>query len=191
MATLQTENDAGSAYAVSQRDARPWLFVISIAVIAADYLTKLWISKHLFLGQARTLIPGVLRLTHVLNTGAAFSAFAESASPVTVRYALIAFSALAILVVGAMLWRAGRDFTLSGLALALILGGAAGNLYDRVYLHYVVDFIEVHIVHYHWPDFNLADSAIVTGACLLILEIFRPQASEASPHKRPQTDEVR
>ena len=127
----------------------------------------------------------------MLNTGAAFSAFAESASPVTVRYALITFSAIAIVIVGTMLWRAGRDFTLSGLALALILGGAAGNLYDRVALHYVVDFIEVHIVHYHWPDFNLADSAIVTGACLLILEIFRPQAREPLPSAPAQTNEVR
>jgi len=63
-------------------------------------------------------------------------------------------------------------------ALALILGGAIGNLYDRVYLSYVVDFLEVHIVHYHWPDFNVADSAIVVGACLLLLEMLRPQRAE-------------
>ena len=116
----------------------------------------------------------------MLNTGAAFSAFAETASPLTVRYALIGFSALAILIVGTMLWKAGRAFSLSGLALALILGGAIGNLYDRIWLHYVVDFLEVHIVHYHWPDFNVADSAIVVGACLLILEIFRPQPTEVN-----------
>ena len=57
-----------------------------------------------------------------------------------------------------MLWRIGRTFTLTSVALALILGGALGNLYDRIRLPYVIDFLEVHIVHYHWPDFNVADS---------------------------------
>ena len=81
----------------------------------------------------------------------------------------------AVLILLAMLWRVGRTLTVSSVALALILGGAIGNLYDRVRYHYVIDFIEVHIIHYHWPDFNVADSCIVVGACLLLIEIFRPQ----------------
>ena len=72
-----------------------------------------------------------------------------------------------------MLWRTGRTLSPTSVALALILGGALANLYDRVRFHHVVDFLEVHIVHYHWPDFNVADSSIVIGACLLLLEIFR------------------
>jgi len=64
-------------------------------------------------------------------------------------------------------------------ALGMILGGAIGNLYDRVRFSYVVDFIEVKIVHYHWPDFNIADSCIVVGACLLLLEIFRSQPEDS------------
>ena len=168
------------APAAAGLDAR-WVFLgISALVVVADRLSKLAVEQHLMLGGAYTVIPNVFRITHVLNTGAAFSAFAETASPLVVRYGLIGFSLLAILIVGSMLWMAGRAFTLSGLALALILGGAIGNLYDRIWLHYVVDFLEVHIVHYHWPDFNVADSAIVIGACLLILEIFRPQPTEAS-----------
>ena len=168
-----------SAQEAPRGDARWGLLGVTIAVIVLDRVTKLAIERHLTLGGARTVIPGVFRITHVLNTGAAFSAFAETASPLTVRYSLIGFSLLAILIVGSMLWKSGRAFTLSGLALALILGGAIGNLYDRIWLHYVVDFLEVRIVHYHWPDFNVADSAIVVGACLLILEIFRPQPAEA------------
>ena len=160
-------------------DARWSLLGVTLAVIVLDRVTKLAVEQHLQLGGAHTVIPGVFRITHVLNTGAAFSAFAETASPLTVRYSLIGFSLLAILIVGSMLWKSGRAFTLSGLALALILGGAIGNLYDRIWLHYVVDFLEVRIIHYHWPDFNVADSAIVIGACLLILEIFRPQPAEA------------
>ncbi len=165
----------------SRFDARWALLAITALVVAADRISKLAVEEHLLLGGAHTVIPGVFRITHVLNTGAAFSAFAETASPLTVRYSLIGFSVLAILIVGVMLWKAGRAFTLSGLALALILGGAIGNLYDRIWLHYVVDFLEVRIVHYHWPDFNVADSAIVIGACLLILEIFRPQPTQSEP----------
>jgi signal peptidase II len=117
----------------------------------------------------------VFRITDVHNTGAAFSMFAENASPETVRNILIAFSVVAVIVLFGMLWRIGRVLTVSSFALALILGGAFGNLYDRIRYHYVIDFLEVHIVHYHWPDFNVADSCIVIGACLLLIEIFRPQ----------------
>ncbi len=173
-----------AATAVSARDqkrgdARWGLLGVTVVIAVLDRFTKLAVEQHLQLGGAYTVIPGIFRITHVLNTGAAFSAFAESASPLAVRYSLIGFSLLAILIVGSMLWKSGRAFTLSGLALALILGGAIGNLYDRIWLHYVVDFLEVRIVHYHWPDFNVADSAIVVGACLLILEIFRQHPEEA------------
>ena len=87
----------------------------------------------------------------------------------------MAISIAAVEVVLALLWRMGRAVTLTSVALALILGGALGNLYDRVKFAYVVDFLEVHIIHYHWPDFNVADSCIVVGACLLLLEMLRPQ----------------
>jgi len=76
------------------------------------------------------------------------------------------------------LWRTGRTVSLMSVPLALILGGAVGNLYDRIWFKYVVDFLEVHIVHYHWPDFNVADSCIVVGACLLLLELLRPQRAD-------------
>ncbi len=157
------------------RDFRPALLTIAAAIILLDRLSKIWITNHLPHGTFITVIPGVFRLSHVFNTGAAFSLFAESLSPLIVRNVLIAFSIAAVLVVLGMIWRVGRLFSLTGIALALILGGAIGNLYDRIRFSYVVDFLEVRIVHYHWPDFNVADSAIVVGACLLLLEIFRTQ----------------
>ena len=166
------------AHSVSATRTRLILLSISLAVIVLDRATKLLVSASLRMGEAHVVIPRFFRITHVLNTGAAFSAFAESASPDTVLYALIGFSVLAVLIVGTMLWRSGRRVTLSGIALALILGGALGNLYDRVRLHHVIDFLEFHILSYHYPDFNIADSAIVVGACLLILEIFRPQPQQ-------------
>jgi signal peptidase II len=159
----------------SGRDARPWLLLVAVAVIVLDRLSKLWIGAHVQPGHYITVIPDVFRISHVYNTGAAFSMFAESMSPVVVRNVLIGFSVVAVVVVLGMIWRLGRAWSLTGVALGLILGGAIGNLYDRIAFHYVVDFLEVKIVHYHWPDFNVADSCIVVGACLLLLEIFRAQ----------------
>jgi signal peptidase II len=151
------------------RDARPWLILIAALVVVADRLSKLWIEAHVDKGHAIVVIPNVFRITHVLNTGAAFSLFADSLSPLVVRNVLIGFSILAIVVVFGMIWSAGRAWSITAVSLALILGGAIGNLYDRIKFSYVVDFLEVHIVHYHWPDFNVADSAIVAGGVLLFL----------------------
>ena len=100
--------------------------------------------------------------------------FADSASPNAVRWGLIAFTLLAALVVFIALLRFGNRITLATLALALILGGALGNVHDRIVYGSVMDFIEVHIFSYHWPDFNLADSSIVIGACLLFLDSLLP-----------------
>ena len=159
------------------RDMRWLLYAIAALVVLLDRVTKLWIISHIPSGQAIVIIPKVFRLTHVLNTGAAFSMFEGSASPNLVRNLLIGFSVLAVVVVLLLIGKMGRSISLTSVALALILGGALGNLYDRIRFAYVVDFLEVHIVHYHWPDFNIADSAIVAGACLLLLEMLRPQRS--------------
>jgi len=160
------------------RDMRWLMVVVAAFIIVLDRVTKLWIIRHILPGHGIVVIPKVFRLTHVLNTGAAFSMFESSASPLLVRNLLIAFSIAAVVVVLVLLWRMGRGVSLTAIALALILGGAIGNLYDRIRYAHVVDFLEVHIVHYHWPDFNVADSAIVVGACLLLLEMLRPQRSE-------------
>ena len=162
----------------AQKDSRLWLIVLAVIVIVLDRLSKVWVVKHVDRGTYITLIPNVFRISDVHNTGAAFSIFAESLSPTIVRNVLIGFSLVAVIVVLGMIWRVGRFFSWTGVSLALILGGAIGNLYDRIKFSYVVDFLEVKIYHYHWPDFNLADSAIVVGACLLLLEIFRTQPAD-------------
>jgi signal peptidase II len=122
------------------------------------------------MGGAIPIIPHVLRITHWTNEGAAFSLFADSASPNTVRWALVAFSLAAALAVLIAMVRLGSRFTVTTVALALIFAGALGNVHDRIAYGSVVDFIEVHIFSYPWPDFNVADSSIVTGACLLLLD---------------------
>jgi signal peptidase II len=158
----------------------PWLLLISAVVFAADRLTKIWVGKHIPLGGAIPVIPRILRITHWTNEGAAFSMFADSASPNTVRYALVAFTLIAALAVFIALLRMGSRFTLTTVALALILGGAIGNVHDRIAYGSVIDFIEVHIFSYHWPDFNVADSSIVTGACLLFLDSLLPRKKDAA-----------
>lgn len=153
----------------------PWLLLISAAVITADRLSKNWIAAHIPLGGAIPIIPRVLRLTHWTNEGAAFSLFADTASPHLVRWALVAFTVVAALGIFIALLRLGSQFTLTTVALALILGGAIGNVHDRIVYGSVIDFIEVHIFSYHWPDFNVADSSVVTGACLLFLDSMFPR----------------
>ncbi|MDR3741340.1 MAG: signal peptidase II [Terracidiphilus sp.] len=152
----------------------PWLLTITAAVVALDRLTKHLVSTHIPLGGAVPVIPRVLRISHWTNEGAAFSIFADSASPDKVRWALAGFALLIAVVVLAVLVRLGNRITLTTVSLSLVLAGALGNVYDRIVYGFVVDFIEVHIFTYHWPDFNVADSAIVIGACLLLLESLLP-----------------
>ncbi len=156
----------------------PWLLLISALIFTADRLTKNWVGAHVRMGGAIPVIPHVLRITHWTNEGAAFSLFANSASPHTVRWSLIAFTAVAALVVLILMIRMGSRINITTVALALIFAGALGNVHDRILYGSVVDFIEVHIFSYHWPDFNVADSSVVTGACLLFLE-------SLLPHKNP------
>jgi signal peptidase II len=162
----------------ASKDRRGIPLFISALVILIDRLSKNWIIHHIRPGYDLPVIPGVFRLSHVLNTGAAFSLL-ENLPPNGVRLGLIGFSIVAAIIVFVLLWRTGRTLTLTSVALALILGGAIGNLYDRIRFHHVVDFLAVKIVHYNWPDFNIADSCIVIGACLMLLEIFRPQPTES------------
>ena len=152
-----------------------WLLLISAAIIFLDRLTKTWVTLHIPLGGAIPVIPHVLRISHWTNIGASFSLFADSASPNTVRWSLVCFSSLAALVVLIILVRLADRFTLTTVALALVFAGALGNVHDRIADGSVVDFIEVHIFAYHFPDFNVADSSIVTGACLLLLDSMLPR----------------
>ena len=166
----------------------PWLLGLSAVILLADRLTKIWVGKHVPMGGAIPIVPGVLRITHWTNEGAAFSLFADSASPHTVRWALVGFTLLAVVVVLVAMVRLGSRFTLTTVALALILAGALGNVHDRIAYGSVIDFIEVHIYTYHWPDFNLADSSIVTGACLLMLDSLLPKNREQGAGIRDQED---
>ncbi len=150
-------------------DRRGILFLVSALIVVIDRITKIVVARSIPLGGAHVVIPKIFRISHVLNTGAAFSLFGDSASPERVRWLLVAFSLIAAVIVAIVLVRMGRRVTATTFGLALILGGAIGNAYDRIRTGAVIDFFEVHIVNYHWPDFNVADSAIVCGGILLVL----------------------
>ena len=152
-----------------------WLLLISAVVIFVDRLTKTWVTLRIPFGGAIPVVPHFLRITHWTNEGAAFSLFANTASPNTVRWTLVCFTLVAALAVLVAMVYLGDRFTLTTLALALVFAGALGNVHDRIAYGSVVDFIEVHIFGYHWPDFNIADTAIVTGACLLLLDSLLPK----------------
>lgn len=148
----------------------PWLLLISALVFAADRLTKIWVVAHVPIGDAIPVFDHVLRISHWTNEGAAFSLFTGWSSASTVNHVLTGVNFLVAGAVLAALVLLGNRMSLITIALALILGGATGNVHDRIAYGAVIDFIEVHIFSYHWPDFNIADSSIVTGACLLFLD---------------------
>ena len=149
---------------------RPLL--IALAVLLLDRITKWAIAQTIPLEDVINIIPGFFRLTHLENTGAAFSLFADSPSPFRTTL-LIVFSVAALAVVSVLLWKDRSVFHSGTLALSLILGGAVGNLWDRAFYGKVTDFLDFYIGVHHWPPFNVADSAIVVGALLLFMRMLR------------------
>jgi len=149
---------------------RKYHFLIALLVITLDRVTKWTIARKLSLHDGIQVIPGFFRIIHAENPGAAFGIFADSPSPRKVAL-LILFSVIALLIVTALLWKNSHTLTATGVALSLILGGAIGNLWDRLVSGHVVDFLLFYIGRYQWPAFNVADSAIVVGAGLLVFEI--------------------
>jgi signal peptidase II len=159
----------------------PWL--TALVIIVADRLTKAAVLANLEHGQWREVFPG-LTLTHVRNPGIAFSLFADGGPLTRVLLHLVILTA--VVVIAWMVVRHPRHLVLSGFAFGLILGGAVGNLIDRVLYGWVLDFIHVWVRiadrTWSWPDFNIADSAISVGAVLLILtELFRPESTDDAP----------
>ena len=145
-----------------------WLW-LSVAVIGLDQWSKARIEQYLPLGGVRVLLP-VLNLTRWHNPGAAFNFLAKA--PGWQRWVLIALAVTVSIALIVWLHRLSRDANLLGAGLALVLGGAAGNVIDRARFGYVVDFVQVHWQQYYFPTFNVADSSITLGAGLLLLDAF-------------------
>lgn len=143
-------------------------FVIAAVVIIGDQLTKIWIVNNFQLYEVREVVPSFFNLIYVVNTGAAFSAFANVDSPWR-HYFFVGIACLACVLLTYMTYTVRKEPILFMVSLALIVGGAIGNLIDRLNYGHVVDFLDVYVGSYHWPAFNVADSAICVGAVLYIL----------------------
>jgi signal peptidase II len=156
---------------------------IAAGLVALDQWTKALVASAMPLHSSREIIPGLFDLVHTRNTGIAFSLFADS-GPLVRSLLLPAVSAAAILFVLYLFWNSGPSQGRGLTGLALILAGAAGNLYDRATYGYVTDFLDFYIGSYHWPAFNVADTCITIGAFLILLEAARGAAGrreEAEP----------
>lgn len=154
---------------------RPWqkygLFtLVAGAVVLLDQLSKAWVLKEIPLYRSVTVIPGFFSLTHVLNPGGAFGFFARNDSPMRHWFFLIA-AIVAMALIVYFYHQTPKTHRALGIALAMIFGGAVGNVIDRLRFGKVVDFLDVFIGQYHWPTFNVADSAVVIGVAIFILHI--------------------
>jgi signal peptidase II len=156
----------------------PYLMLVA-ATLILDRWTKLLIQKRFDLNESISVIDGFFNITYVRNTGVAFGIFSSISSPAK-SVLLSVFTAFAAVVVVTYSVRSPARNRLLQVALGLILGGALGNLYDRLAYGYVVDFLEFYAGSYHWPSFNVADSAISVGVGLLAIEIIRSEAPNRS-----------
>jgi signal peptidase II len=150
-----------------------WLFFMLVAmVLILDQGTKLYVHTTFALHEARVVVPDFFHLTYVRNSGAAFGLLARQ-HPTFLRFFFPTVTILAVLVLLFYYTRVLREQVLTRWGICLIVGGAVGNGIDRLWLGQVIDFIDVHVYDYHWPAFNLADSAICVGVGLLLLEALR------------------
>jgi signal peptidase II len=153
-----------------------FLLAVSGTIVVMDQITKLLVDRLLPLYSVKPVIAGFFNLVHVRNTGAAFSLFAGSPSELrTALFAGLTVLVLAVILYGYLKLKPEDAWTRS--AFALVCGGALGNLVDRLRLGEVIDFLDFHLGSYHWPAFNVADSAITVGACLLAVSLFKTQES--------------
>lgn len=146
--------------------------VLSLLVVVLDQWTKWLVELHLPHSVSQPVIDGFLNLTHVQNTGVAFGLFAQHGADGG-AWLLIALGVLALVAVMVYFRFAPPSARLLLSSLALIVGGAVGNLIDRLASGAVTDFVDVYVGTYHWPAFNVADSAITIGICLMVLDSFR------------------
>lgn len=150
---------------------------LSLLILVLDQVSKLWVIAHFRLYESVEILPSV-NLTYVHNMGAAFS-FLSSAGGWQ-RWFFVAIAIIAVIVIVVWLSRLKPNEKWMAVTLSLILGGAVGNLYDRISYGYVVDFIDVYYGSHHWPVFNVADSAISIGVLMMLIDIFRGEDSKTA-----------
>jgi signal peptidase II len=161
--------------------------LVAAGVVVADQITKRMVARMIELHDSHEIVPGLASLTHVRNRGAAFGFLSNADLP----YQSVLFSVLslvALVAIAAYAFKLPATQRWTQVALALIMGGAVGNLIDRMAHGFVIDFVDVYWRAHHWPAFNVADSCISIGVVMLVLELLRPNESEPASSDRPQAD---
>lgn len=159
-------------------------YAVALTVVLLDQISKLLIQATIPLGYSLPLIPDLFAIVHVMNPGAAFGFLATQVAEVRDPF----FIGISFLAIGFIVYyrhRRFHDHPLASLGLSLILGGAVGNLADRLRIGMVIDFIDVHYYQYHWPAFNVADSAITIGVSLIMLTLILD--ARRGRHRRPSS----
>jgi signal peptidase II len=160
-------------------DARLKAYGLAAVIFAVDRLSKWLVETHVSAMDTLHVIPGFFDIVHSQNRGIAFGMFNDSTSPWRTSI-LVLLATGALVLIGGMLWRPEKLDRWSFWGLTLVLGGAAGNVFDRVIWGRVTDFLDFYVRDYHWHTFNIADSAIVIGSALLILDMLRPKRQAAN-----------
>ena len=155
---------------------------LASAILIADRASKAWIDKHVSAWDVWPLIPGFVNIIHAENPGMAFSLLSTASAAVR-SFVLIGLATAVLAVVVGMLWRSVE--VVERWALAMVLGGALGNLWDRIARGTVTDWVDVYYRDWHWATFNVADSAISVGALILAVYLLVPRKSEASAARVP------
>ena len=166
---MNTPKPPAFPHAEAGKSGLSWLWLAAL-VLALDQLTKVLVMNQLAAYQDMIPLTGFFNLVHVHNTGAAFSLFADQPGWQRYFFLAIGLGASALMF---YLMRQTRGRPLFSIALALILGGAVGNVIDRALYGHVVDFLDFHLAGWHWPAFNVADAGITVGAALLVLDSLR------------------
>ncbi|HDR46965.1 MAG TPA: signal peptidase II [Geoalkalibacter subterraneus] len=160
------------------------LSITAAVIVALDQATKLYIDQSFRLYESVTVIEKLFNITYVRNQGAAFGILSESA------YRIPFFITVSLAAAVGILWylsRLGADKKMAAFALSLIFAGAVGNLIDRIRLGEVIDFLDVHWHQYHWPAFNVADSAITVGVALLLIDMWREERQQKNTKRTRQS----
>jgi signal peptidase II len=160
------------------RFARYW-FLLSIVVILLDQWSK-WLAEISLIPYQPVPVLPLFNFTLAYNTGAAFSFLSDAGG--WQRWFFISLTVIVVAVLFKWLWRMRAEERLQAASISLVLGGAIGNLIDRVWLGHVIDFLDVYYGSYHWPIFNIADSAITVGVVLLIIDLFFNDHPEHEQH---------
>ncbi|HEY1493206.1 MAG TPA: signal peptidase II [Candidatus Solibacter sp.] len=160
-------------------DLRWKAYGVAALVFALDRFTKWLVETNVSALDTYHVIPGFFDIVHSENRGVAFGILNDSTSEWRTTI-LVVLAGAAVIFIGAMLWNAQRLDRASFWGLSLILGGAAGNVFDRAMFGKVTDFLDLYFRDYHWHTFNVADSAIVVGSCLLLIDLLRPKRQAAN-----------